>query len=154
MRDYHAVQANTIPWFENEGQKSNFSLKAEDGWWPGCVPPHGYSQQKRTNKRGFERRRGTIIVPDPDPMIVRRVRIEFENPSRTTNSNLSKSVTASSKRFGYKRDQKVTITWNIQRRLENIFYDARFMWAGVEQRQSWANYFIRNYFEGSKLIRA
>ena len=107
--------------------------KAESGWWPGCRPPEGYLQQRLKSERGFERRRGSIIVPDPNPATLRRVQREFEvraekpTPSlrEVRNRIIAEGLVPVDEVKGYH-------TGSIEKRLKNIFYDCRFKWHGIE----------------------
>lgn len=109
--------------------------KAESGWWPGCRPPDGYVNQKFKNEKGFEQRRGTIIVPGPDEKTVLRVRREFEiraqkpTPSwrEVRNQIIREGLIAP-------EDIKRYYVGSIERRLKNIFYDSRYEWGGTEYR--------------------
>lgn len=52
--------------------------KAKDGWFPCSRPPMGYVHQRSKTADGRERRRGSVIVPNPNQSIVRMVQREFE----------------------------------------------------------------------------
>ncbi len=129
MRDYHAVQNKHYSRDLSTKVRKATQMKAETGWWPGCRPPDGYINQKFKSERGFERRRGSIIVQDPNPRTVKRVQREFE---------IRASMPTPSLREVRKRiiaEGLVSIgeiekyhTGTIERRLKNIFYDARFRW--------------------------
>src|SRR4051812_13341852 len=58
------------------------------GWFPGCRPPDGYVNEKLKSDKGFERRRGSIIVRDPNVMTVKRVQREFEIRAETPTPSL------------------------------------------------------------------
>ncbi len=135
MRDYHAVQNKHYSRDLSTKVRKATETKAEEGWWPGCVPPHGYAQQKSKNKRGYERRRGTIIVRDPNPKTVQRVIREFElRAEEPTPTYVDIRDRIIKENLVPKDEIKNYFAGNIQRRLQNIFYDGRFMWRGVEYK--------------------
>ena len=135
MRDYHAVQNKHYSRDLSTKVRKATVTKAEEGWWPGCVPPQGYAQQKGKNKRGYERRRGTIIVRDPNQKTVQRVIREFEMRAEEPTPTYVEIRDRIIKENLIPKDEiKTYFAGNIQRRLENIFYDGRFMWRGVEYK--------------------
>lgn len=107
--------------------------KADSGWWPGCRPPGGYINQKLKSDRGFERRRGSIIVVDPDRATVRRVQREFELRAQKPTPSLreirrkiiEEGLVPLDKAPRYRESM-------IEKHLKNIFYDGRYHWQGVE----------------------
>ena len=107
--------------------------KAESGWWPGCRPPDGYLNQKLKSDKGFDRRRGSTIVHDTNANTVKRVQREFEiraevpTPSwrEVRNRIISEGLVPANEIKKYH-------IGSIERRLKNIFYDARFMWRDIE----------------------
>ncbi len=107
--------------------------KAEGGWWPGTRPPDGYIQQKLKSDRGFERRRGSIIVADSNTQTVRRVQREFEIRAETPMPTFREVRSRVLAEGLVPPDQiKKYHTGAIERRLKNTFYDGRFEWSGVE----------------------
>lgn len=135
MRDYHAVQNKHYSRDLSTKVRKATVTKAEEGWWPGCVPPHGYQQKKNTNKRGFERRRGSIIVRDSNPKTVKRVIREFElRAEEPTPTYVEIRDRIIGENLIPKDEIKNYYAGNIQRRLQNIFYDGRFTWHGVEYK--------------------
>jgi site-specific DNA recombinase len=107
--------------------------KAETGWFPGCKTPDGYINEKLKSERGFERRRGSIIVPDPNTTTIKRVQREFEIRAETPTPSWRE---VRSRIIG---EGLVTLSdlrkyhiGSIERRLKNIFYDGRFFWNDVE----------------------
>ena len=133
MRDFYAVQNKHYSRDLSTKVRKATRTKAETGWWPGCRPPEGYINQKLKSERGFERRRGSVIVPDPNEQTVRRVLREFEmraeNPTPTYLEIRNRIITENLVPL----DQiKKYHSGCIQRRLQNIFYDGRFEWNGVE----------------------
>lgn len=133
MRDYHAVQNKHYSRDLSTKVKRATKTKAETGWWPGCRPPDGYINQKIKSDRGFERRRGSIIVPDPNSFTVKRVLREFElralTPTPTYLEIRNQIITEG---LVPPNQIKKYHSGSIQRRLQNIFYDSRFQWHGVE----------------------
>ena len=107
--------------------------KAKSGYWPGTRPPDGYIQQKLKSEKGFERRRGSIQVPDPNPLVVKRVQREFEIRAEIPTPSL-REVRRRVVTEGLVPPDKIKNyhTGSIERRLKNKFYDARFDWDGVE----------------------
>ncbi len=109
--------------------------KAETGWWPGCRPPDGYINQKLKTDRGFEQRRGSTIVVDPNEQTRRRVVREFEiraqreTPSwrEVRNQIIREGLISPTELKNYH-------SGSIERRLKNIFYDGRFEWSGIEYK--------------------
>lgn len=87
------------------------------------------------SKRGFERRRGSIIVRDSNPKIVKRVIREFElRAEEPTPTYVEIRDRIISEGLVPKDEIKNYYAGNIQRRLQNIFYDGRFTWLGVEYK--------------------
>jgi DNA invertase Pin-like site-specific DNA recombinase len=107
--------------------------KAKSGWWPGNCPPKGYINQKLKSKKGFERRRGAIVVPDPDPITVKRVQREFEiraeKPTPSLREVRNRIIIEG---LVIEDDVKKYHIGSIERRLKNIFYDCRYEWHGIE----------------------
>jgi hypothetical protein len=133
MRDYQAVQNKHYSRDLSSKVRRATQAKAEDGWWPGCRPPDGYVQQKLKSARGFERRRGAIIVPDPNPLTLKRVQREFEIRAETPTPALREIRNRIVTEGLVPADQVGKYhTGSIERRLKNIFYDCRFEWNGVE----------------------
>lgn len=113
--------------------------KAEMGWYPGTHTPLGYVHQKQKNDMGLEKRRGTIVVFDPDPRIVEQVKREFE--LRVQRDDLGNPMPLYkirreiiSEGFIKPSEIKHYHIATIERRLKNIFYDARFNWQGIEYK--------------------
>lgn len=135
MRDFYAVQNKHYSRDLSSKVKRAASSKAEQGWFPGCRPPDGYIQEKLKSEKGFEKRRGAIVVPDPQSQVVKRVQREFEMraeiptpPYKEIRKRIIQEGLIPSDRTKHYH------SGGIQRRLENIFYDQRFMWNGVEYR--------------------
>ena len=107
--------------------------KAGTGWYPGTHPPLGYMNQKLKSEKGHDRRRGSIIVPDPNPRIVKQVQREFElrasKPPMSALQIRKKIIEENLIPLGEIKNYHVG---TIDRRLRNIFYDGRFIWQGVE----------------------
>jgi hypothetical protein len=133
MRDYHAVQNKHYSRDLSTKVRRATLTKAESGWWPGCRPPDGYSQRKMKSEKGFERRRGTTIVPDPNLKTMKRVQREFEIRAETPTPSLREVRNRVITEGLVPSDEvKKYHTGTIERRLKNIFYDARFEWNGIE----------------------
>lgn len=135
MRDYHAVQNKHYSRDLSTKVRTACRAKADSGWFPGRTPPWGYVHQKLKSENGFERRRGTVVIPGT-PEKIRIVQREFE-----LREPLSDGSVRSLKQI---RKQIITEglipprlvngyhTGSIERRLTNKFYDCRFDWSGVE----------------------
>jgi len=78
MRDYQAVNNKHYSRDLSTKVRNSYRTKAEMGWFPQTWTPLGYLHQKIKDEHGREFRRGTIIVRDPNPMIVKQVQREFE----------------------------------------------------------------------------
>lgn len=135
MRDYHAVQNKHYSRDLSTKVRKATRAKAETGWWPGCRPPDGYINQKLKTDKGFEQRRGTIIVLDSNEQTVRRVRREFEIRAQTPTPSW-REVRNQIIREGLIPSDliKKYYAGSIERRLKNIFYDSRFEWNGIEYK--------------------
>jgi len=135
MRDYHAVQNKHYSRDLSTKVRKSAQMKAESGWWPGCRPPEGYLHQKLKSEKGFEKRRGTIIVIDSNTQNVKRIQREFElraeHPTPTYIQIRNRIIAEG---LVPKEQIKNYYPGNIQRRLENIFYDGRFTWNGIEYK--------------------
>ena len=133
MRDYHAVQNKHYSRDLSTKVRKATQTKAETGWWPGCRPPDGYINEKLKSDRGFERRRGSIIVRDPNEKTLKRVQREFEiraeNPTPTLREVRNRVIAEG---LISPNEIKKYHIGSIERRLKNIFYDARFTWHDVE----------------------
>lgn len=107
--------------------------KAESGWWPGCRPADGYINQKLRSERGFEQRRGSIIVRDPNEQIVKRIQREFEiraeNPTPSFREIRNRVI---SEGLVPPEQIKKYHASCIEKHLKNIFYDGRYVWHGIE----------------------
>ena len=133
MRDYHAVQNKHYSRDLSTKVRKATQTKAESGWWPGCRPPDGYINQKLKSDKGFERRRGSTIVSDPNTQTVKRVQREFEIRSESPTPSLREVRNRVIAEGLVPLDEvKKYHSGSIERRLRNIFYDARFQWNGVE----------------------
>ncbi|MBV2168583.1 MAG: recombinase family protein, partial [Bdellovibrio sp.] len=113
--------------------RKSHRAKAESGWWPGCRPPDGYIQQKPKNEKGFERRRGSVIVPDTNIQAVRRVQREFEIRAEVPTPSLKEIRNRIIAEGLIPQDQVHKYHPSlVEKHLKNIFYDGRFEWLGVE----------------------
>jgi hypothetical protein len=136
MRDYHAVQNKHYSRDLSTKVRRATKEKASSGWFPGCVPPLGYMNQKLKRDNGFEQRRGTIIVPGPDTISIKIVQREYElrlpaeDGSIMSLQQIRKAI-ISEGLIPPSRINKYH-AGSIERRLKNKFYDCRFDWGGVE----------------------
>ncbi len=133
MRDYHAVQNKHYSRDLSTKIKRATQAKAETGWWPGCRPPDGFVNQRPKSERGFERRRGSTIAIDSNNQTLKRVQREFEIRAETPTPSLrdvrNRVITEGLVPLNLIKKYH---TSSIEGRLKNIFYDARFIWKGVE----------------------
>jgi hypothetical protein len=113
--------------------RKSTKAKAEIGWFPGCKPPDGYINEKLKSDKGFERRRGSIIVRDTNATTIKRVQREFEiraeTPTPSWREVRSRIIGEGLVTLG---DLKKYHIGSIERRLQNIFYDGRFLWNDIE----------------------
>jgi DNA invertase Pin-like site-specific DNA recombinase len=133
MRDYHAVQNKHYSRDLSTKVRKATQMKAETGWYPGTHPPDGYINEKLKTDRGFERRRGSIIVRDSNATTLKRVQREFEIRAEHPTppwSEVRRRVI--SEGLVPVDEIKTYYIGTIERRLKNIFYDCRFIWSGVE----------------------
>ncbi len=117
--------------------KNGTRAKAEDGWHPGTHLPLGYAHQKHKNSKGFEKRRGTIVVLDPNPKVVAQVRREFELRAKKDHNGNPISLREVRRQIideGFIQPSEIKgyHVGTIDRRLKNKFYDCRFDWQGTE----------------------
>lgn len=115
------------------GEKVNDSMrkKASDGWYPGNHPPLGYIHQKQVDSFGKIQKRGTIIVPDPDPRRRRLVQREFELRAQGLSIEVIRSQIIEE---GLVERLKIPqySKHGIESRLKSKFYWGLFNWQGVE----------------------
>jgi site-specific DNA recombinase len=103
--------------------------KAESGWCPISVPPLGYVNDKIDPETGKIKKRGGIIVPDPNEHIRRVVLREFElRADGLSYENIRKQIISEGlinhKRFGTYPGSA------LHTRLNNRFYWGQFYWKG------------------------
>lgn len=133
MRDYHAVQNKHYSRELSTKVRRATQTKAEEGWYPGCRPPDGYIHEKLRSEKGFEKRRGSIIVIDPKEVIVKRVKREFEIRAETPTPSLREvRQKVISEGLVSPQELKSYGISSIEGRLKNVFYDARFVWNKTE----------------------
>lgn len=133
MRDINAVTNKQFIRQLRSKVKDAMLLKAEEGWFPNNHAPLGYVHQKRRDDDGRERKRGTIIVPDPIERNVRQVQREFElRAKRLPLQSIRDQIVAE----GLIAPQKIKTYYvsAVDRRLRNKFYRGFFDWQGVEYR--------------------
>lgn len=78
MRDIHAVTAKQYIRTLSIRVKDAARAKAESGWYPGNKLPLGYVHERLRDAEGRELKRGSVIVPDPNPKAIAQVRREYE----------------------------------------------------------------------------
>ena len=138
MRDYQAVNNKHYSRALSTKVRTATKQKAEDGDFPGRWTPLGYKHQKRKDKRGHEKRRGSIIVVS-DKRDVEQVQREFElraemfadDPKRVRSlADIRERIIME----GLVPPDKIKTyhTSTIHRRLTNKFYDCRFDWNDIE----------------------
>ena len=133
MREFQAFQDKQVSQIISTKVNDAMRKKAEDGWFPNNHPPLGYIHKYLTDENGREKKRGTIIVPDPDKQVIRQVRREFELCAQGYSSvSIRKQIIDEgfilpSK---YKRYSKQ----GIEHRLKNKFYWGTFDWQGIEYK--------------------
>ena len=103
--------------------------KAESGWCPISVPPLGYVNYKIDPETGKIKKRGGIIIPDPDQDVRRVILREFElRADGWSYEDIRKKIIneglINKKRFGSYPMSAVHI------RLNNPFYWGQFNWKG------------------------
>jgi site-specific DNA recombinase len=133
MRDISAVTNKHFTRNLRAKMKDAMRQKAESGWFPGNHPPLGYVHKRRIDDEGKEIKRGTIIVPDPDPKKVRQVQREFELRAEGHSYSVIKEKIVSEGFIpAYRLYQYREAA--IERRLKNPFYAGRIIWDGKEYK--------------------
>lgn len=105
--------------------------KAESGWAPSNHLPLGYVHQHIKDSHGRTKKRGTIVIPDPDARRIRQVQREFELRSQQHSLESIKSIVISEGLVPPEDKKKYHIS-AIDRRLRNSFYRGHFVWQGIE----------------------
>lgn len=107
------------------------TAKAEAGWFPQNHAPLGYVHKKLTDDTGKERKRGTIIVPDPNQRNVKLVQRIFE--LRAAGESMG-SIRQKVIYEGLVSPERVKTFHKsyIEKILKNTFYAGRFKWRGKE----------------------
>ncbi len=115
--------------------KNGTRTKAASGWSPVCKPALGYINQKLKTDQGFDRRRGTIIVPDPNIQNIKWVQREFELRTKTPMPSLQeiRKIVLAENLVPFDKI-KTYHTSAVGNHLKNIFYDGRYIWSGVEYK--------------------
>ena len=105
--------------------------KAEMGWYPSTHPPLGYITQKLKTAAGFERRRGAIVIPNPDRRAVRQIQREFELRAETPTPSL-RDVRNRIIAEGLIPVEKIKNyhIGSVEKRLKNLFYNCKVLWNG------------------------
>jgi site-specific DNA recombinase len=107
--------------------------KAEDGWYPGNIPPLGYKHQKRKDEFGNELKRGTTIVRDPEERKVRQVQREYElRAQRLSYEEIRRTIIEEG--FIPAHKARSYFPGCIEQRLKNPFYRGTFTWQGNQYR--------------------
>lgn len=130
-RDINAVMNKNFSRVLGEKVNDSMKKKASDGWYPGNHPPVGYVHQKQVDSYGKVQKRGTIIVPDPDPRRRRQVQREFELRSQGLSIELIRAKVIEEgliERFKIPQYSK----HGIETRLKSKFYWGLFDWQGIE----------------------
>ncbi len=132
-RDYQAVGNKDFSRRLSMKVLDAMKKKAEDGWFPNNHAPLGYIHQYKTDVNGRQRKRGTIIVKNPDERVVSMVLREFELCAQ------GYSVIAIRKQIideGFVPPSAVKkySQQGIEGRLKNKFYRGKFDWQGTEYK--------------------
>ena len=131
MRDFHAIQSKQYSRNLTAKVDDSMKRKAEDGWYPSNNPPLGYKTASTFNEEGRERRRGKIVVVDPEktPQVIR----EFE---LRANGHSFEEIRKQIITEGYIRSERVAQyrANTIETRIKNPFYRGRFVWKGLEYK--------------------
>lgn len=153
MRDYQAV--NNKHYSRSLGTKVRTAAitKAEEGDYPGCHTPLGYIHQKKKNKRGAQKRRGTKVEASTHKKDVDQVVREYElrgevfpdDPKRVRSlREIREQIIKEG--FIPVGEEKNYHTGTIHRRLTNKFYDQRFDWKGIEYPGNQPRLFSKELF--------
>jgi DNA invertase Pin-like site-specific DNA recombinase len=129
-RDYQAVGNKDFSRRLSVKVNDAMRKKAENGWFPNNHAPKGYIHEYEKDSNGRPRKRGTIIVKDPDDRVVKMVIREFELCAQ------GYSVTAIRKQIideGFIAPSafKKYSPHGIEARLKNKFYRGKFDWQGI-----------------------
>lgn len=109
--------------------------KAERGWFPSNHVPLGYALKKLLDEDGKERKRGAIVVPDPDKKKVLQAQLEFECRAKLLSyEDIRQKILDHVPRLIEPEDAKHYHVSAIERRIKNPFYGGTFHWQGVEYK--------------------
>lgn len=127
LRDIHAVTNRQF--IRNLSAKVSDAMtkKAEMGWFPVNHAPLGYVHHHPKDAYGKVARRGTIIIPDPDPRMVRLVQREFELRAQGY-SYESIHEQVHRENLVPKDRLKSYKSGALEKRLKNPFYRGSFYW--------------------------
>ncbi|WII72176.1 recombinase family protein [Bdellovibrio sp. 22V] len=103
--------------------------KAKTGWFPGSRPPLGYRNQRAVSSEGYEKRRGSIIVPDTNTQRLKIVQTEFELRSQGYSFEEIRDRVISLGLIEPKKIKEYRAA-TIARRISNPFYGGYFSWNG------------------------
>ena len=135
MRDMQA--ANSKQWVREHKVKISrgMATKAESGWLPLARPPLGYINEKLRTDAGFEKRRGSIVIPDTRISNIKIVQREFQlrasNPTPSLKDIRDQIISEGLIKLDRIKNYHVG---SIERRLKNVFYDGRVAWGGKEYK--------------------
>ena len=135
MRDMQA--ANSKQWVREHKVKiaRGMATKAESGWLPLARPPLGYINEKLRTEAGFEKRRGSIVIPDTRISNIKIVQREFQlrasNPTPSLKAIRDQIIAEGLIPIDRINNYHVG---TLERRLKNPFYDGRVVWGGTEYK--------------------
>jgi site-specific DNA recombinase len=130
MREFQGVQNKQYSRILSAKIRDTQQKLAEDGKYPGNRPPLGYVHQRQGAERGRDRK-GTVIVPDPNPRKLKQVVREFELRAQGYSYEairlqvIAEGSLAQGAAHSYLKSA-------IECRIKNPFYRGKFNWKGVE----------------------
>lgn len=109
--------------------------KAEKGWFPSNHVPLGYALKKQLDEDGREKKRGGIIVPDPNKKKVLQAQLEFEYRAKGLSyEDIRQRIISHTERLLTPEQAKTYYVAAIERRIKNPFYGGTFHWQGIEYK--------------------
>lgn len=109
--------------------------KAERGWFPSNHVPLGYALKKSMDDDGRERKRGAIVVPDPNPKKVLQAQLEFQYRALGLSyEEIRRKIMEHPDRLLNDKEMKTYYVSAIERRIRNPFYAGTFLWQGIEYK--------------------
>lgn len=130
MREFQTLQDKQVSAVISIKVNDAQVRKAESGWYPGNHPPLGYAHEHVKDEDGRTKKRGTIIVRDPDDRCVQQVIREFELRAQGLGyEEIRKRIVAE----GYIPPMRVPgySIATIQQRLDQPMYRGSFRWQGA-----------------------